>query len=278
MLYYASKISKNMRRREPEGYLICANVPIARSGTQEYYQDEIGQDGDDVVKVHRPEEEVFSEATIASFEGMPVTNDHPDDPEGVNVDNVQYLGKGHCQNVHRGEGKEKDLLIADLFIEDPQTIQEASFLWGYYTHLVTDAEFQRTIRDEKRIQAAWKRIKAIPELAIAGEGMPETWDSVKQLLPRSERYKEISTIEREYLDEHPTSGFLTEIVNLTSFPDWLAFLPKGAIVRKVGVLGNIPEKGESKYPFTAMTRTEYAAFVDRAVALAVETISRYLRC
>ena len=124
MLYYASKISTNMHRREPEGYLICANVPIARSGTQEYYQDEIGQDGDEIVKVYRPEEEVFSVETIASFEGMPVTNDHPDDPEGVNVDNVQFLGKGHCQNVHRGEGKERDLLIADLFIEDQQTIQE----------------------------------------------------------------------------------------------------------------------------------------------------------
>lgn len=124
MLYYASEISKNMHRREPEGYLICANVPIARSGTQDYYQDEIGQDGDEIVKVYRPEEEVFSKETISSFEGMPVTNDHPDDADGVTVDNIQYLGKGHAQNVHRGVGKESDLLIADLFIEDPQTIQE----------------------------------------------------------------------------------------------------------------------------------------------------------
>lgn len=202
-----------------------------------------------------------------------------------NVENEDWSGFTPPREMTHwmGTGR-KNAADCQRFVEEyllprnPQTIQEASFLWGYYTHLVTDAEFQRTIRDEKRIQAAWKRIKAFPELAIAGEGMPETWDSVKQLLPRSERYKEISTIEREYLDEHPTSGFLTEIVNLTSFPDWLAFLPKGAIVRKVGVLGNIPEKGESKYPFTAMTRTEYAAFVDRAVALAVETISRYLRC
>jgi len=124
VLYYADRISDNIHRREPEGYLICANVPIARSGTQEYYQDEIGQDGDEVVKVYRPEEEVFSQVTMASFEGMPVTNDHPDDAEGVTVDNVQYLGKGHCQNVRRGTGKERDLLIADLFIDDPQTIQD----------------------------------------------------------------------------------------------------------------------------------------------------------
>lgn len=124
MLYYANRISKNMSRREPEGYLICANVPIARSGTQEYQQDELGQSGNRLVTVYRPEEEVFSKETMSSFEGMPVTNDHPDTPNGVTVDNVMYLGKGHCQNVHRGEGKERDLLIADLVIKDKQTIQD----------------------------------------------------------------------------------------------------------------------------------------------------------
>ena len=88
MLYYASRISDNIRRREPEGYLICVNVPIARSGTQEYQQDEIGQAGQRLVTVYRPEDEVFSEATMSSFEGMPVTNDHPDTVDGVTIDNI----------------------------------------------------------------------------------------------------------------------------------------------------------------------------------------------
>ena len=124
MLYYADRISDNIRKREPEGYLICVNVPIARSGTQQYLQDEIGQRGEGYVTVYRPEEEVFSPATIASFEGMPVTNDHPDTDDGVTADNISFLQKGHCQNVRRGVGNEKDLLIADLLITDPQTIQD----------------------------------------------------------------------------------------------------------------------------------------------------------
>ena len=124
MLYYADRISDNIRRREPEGYLICVNVPIARSGTQRYLQDEIGQGhGEEMVTVYRPEEEVFSQATIASFEGLPVTNDHPDTEEGVTAENIQWLGKGHCQNVHRGTGAEKNMLVADLIITDPATIQ-----------------------------------------------------------------------------------------------------------------------------------------------------------
>ena len=113
-----------MSRREPEGYLICINVPIARSGTQQYQQDELGQDGDRMITVYRPEEEVFSTETMSSFEGMPVTNDHPSEENGVTIENIKSLGVGHAQNVHRGTGSEKDLLIADLIIQDENTIQE----------------------------------------------------------------------------------------------------------------------------------------------------------
>ena len=124
MLYYGTRISENICKREPEGYLICKDVPVARIGKQKYLGDEIGLSGRDADKefeVFRPEDEVFSEATIASFEGMPVTDDHPDDP--VNVDNIHLYQKGHVQNVHRGSGKESDMLIADLVITDPNTIQ-----------------------------------------------------------------------------------------------------------------------------------------------------------
>lgn len=159
-----------------------------------------------------------------------------------------------------------------LLPRSPKTLEEASFLWGYYTHLVTDAEFQRTLREEARVKAAWTRIKAIPELAARSEGMPETWDSVKLLIPKNVRLGEIDTIEREYLDDNPHTGYLTEIVGLTSFPDLLEFLPPGAIVRKVGVMAWIPEKQLGEHPFTAMTREEYSDYIDRAVALTVEAI------
>lgn len=125
MLYYADRISDNIRKREPEGYLICVNVPIARSGIQKYLNDELERSGDvnEEVDVLRPEEEVFSDATMASFEGMPVTNDHPNDSNGVTADNIRWLQKGHCQNVRRGTGSEKNMLIADLVITDPDTIK-----------------------------------------------------------------------------------------------------------------------------------------------------------
>lgn len=153
MMYFADRISDNIHKRDPEGYLICVNVPIARSGTQQYLQDEIGKNGDGAVTVYRPEEEVFSKATMASFEGMPVTNDHPDAEEGVTVDNVQYLQKGHCQNVRRGTGRDRDLLIADLVITDAATIQEIldgkreiSCGYNYELHEEDGKMVQRQIR------------------------------------------------------------------------------------------------------------------------------------
>ena len=123
MHYYGTRLSENISRREPEGYLLCLNVPVARTGTQEYLPEELGLSGGGsgrLVEVYRPEAEVFSPETIASFEGMPVTNDHP--PEGVDIGNIRALQKGHAHNVRRGAGEDADLLLADLIITDPVLI------------------------------------------------------------------------------------------------------------------------------------------------------------
>ena len=120
MHYYGTRLSENISRREPEGYLLCLNVPVARTGTQDYLPEELGLPSSSFISVYRPEDEVFSPETVASFEGMPVTNDHP--PDGVDVSNIRALQKGHAHNVRRGTGDESDLLLADLIITDPGLI------------------------------------------------------------------------------------------------------------------------------------------------------------
>ena len=42
MIYFGTRLSENISRREPEGYLICLNVLVARTGTQEYQPSELG--------------------------------------------------------------------------------------------------------------------------------------------------------------------------------------------------------------------------------------------
>lgn len=113
--YYGSRLSPN-QTETPEGFLVCLNVPIARTGVQTYLRSELGfeDDPNGLVDVIRTEAEVFSPATLASFEGKPATEDHP--PVEVNPDNITAYSMGHVQNVHRGTGEESDLLIADLYI------------------------------------------------------------------------------------------------------------------------------------------------------------------
>lgn len=154
-------------------------------------------------------------------------------------------------------------------------VQEESFLLGYYAHLITDAEFQRFIRDEKRVKASWNRIKQHHELREKATGMEENWDSIKVLISKQDRMKDIYSIEREYLDQHPNSGYMEEIIGLETFPDYIDYLPQGAIARKVKVMGYMPERTESKYPYIGMSREEYQSFLDRASELVIEAIRLY---
>ena len=126
-----------------------------------------------------------------------------------------------------------------------KSAEEYAFLLGYYSHLITDAAFQVMIRDEDRVREVWMRIKADEELSAAGTGMDETWDSVKRLIPKKDRISEIYAMEAEYLNNYPNSGYLTEIIPLKSFPDYIDYLPQGSIVRKICVMGYLPDLDKS---------------------------------
>ena len=112
--YYGSSISPHIDR-SPEGYLICRDVPINRTGVQDYLAGELGLDGDPerTVKVYRLPEDVFAPAALASFEGKDVTDNHP--PEMLTAENQSAYSKGHLEHVRRVG----DNTVADLFIKDP---------------------------------------------------------------------------------------------------------------------------------------------------------------
>lgn len=117
--YYGSQISPHLVDT-PEGYLICKDVPIARTGPQDYLARELMLDGDPdrVITVQRYPEDVFEDATLASLEGKPVTDGHP--PENVGPENYAAYTKGHVQNVRR----DGDYIVADLYINDANLANE----------------------------------------------------------------------------------------------------------------------------------------------------------
>lgn len=83
--------------------------------------------------------------------------------------------------------------------------------------------------------------------------------------------REIDQIETEYLSEHPDSGFIEEILLLKQFPDYLDYMPHGCIVRKIGIMAKIPENKTPCDRFVAISRTEYADFVERTIRLLIQT-------
>lgn len=108
--------------KTPEGFLVCHSVPICRTGMQEYMPQELGvkdRDGG-FLEVYREESEVFKPSAVASFEGKPVTDDHP--PVGVDASNYASYTKGTVQNVRRGSGEDRDKLICDLVVYDAALI------------------------------------------------------------------------------------------------------------------------------------------------------------
>lgn len=113
----------------PEGFLLCSNVPVARTGPMLYHGDELKNDkggyevrpsNDGYVRIIRDAEEVFRPETIASFAGKPVVISHPNSM--VTPDTYSQLAVGTMLNPRRGTGLQDDYMFADLLITSPVAI------------------------------------------------------------------------------------------------------------------------------------------------------------
>jgi hypothetical protein len=135
--YFVSKLSDNIGET-PEGFIICRDVCVARTGYQTYTVRDLPQESardlgidlsnlDASIDLYRPPEEVFSPATMASFEGKSLTNNHPPPQEFVGPDNVERYEYGHVQNVRKGEEPLESgdwPLVADLVIKREPLLSE----------------------------------------------------------------------------------------------------------------------------------------------------------
>ena len=211
--------------------------------------------------------------------GFCVGNIAPD----CNVENEDWTAFTPSREVtHWMQGQRKKASDCDAFYEEhiakrrPLSAEEYAFLMGYYAHLITDAAFQKMVRDENRVKAAWKRIKKNENLRERSAGMEETWDNAKKLIPKREWIGHIYSLEAEYLNAHPDSGYLTEILTLKEFPDYIDYLPEGAIVRKIGVMGYLPKINEELGEWIAISRKEYEAYIQETVQMILKQFSEVI--
>lgn len=104
-------------RRTVDGYLV-AEARCVRTGIQLYAGAEVGKPDMPVVRVYRPADEVFADASLQSFTHAPVTVDHPKDP--VTSENWKALAVGEVSTAAKRDG---DWVMLPLILKDAAAIQ-----------------------------------------------------------------------------------------------------------------------------------------------------------
>jgi hypothetical protein len=115
------------RKLTAEGFLE-ASAKIARSGIQEYYAgefmrdelpDSLQSDPNNVIRLLRPEHEVFDTRVLSAFAHRTVTDGHP--PEFVSSKNIKKYQVGFSKEKVRRDG---NAIGVDLVIQDQKMIRQ----------------------------------------------------------------------------------------------------------------------------------------------------------
>lgn len=224
------KLSEH-KYKTPEGYLICVDSVLARTGKQTYRRNEVFGDSDDdsEIEIDRPAKEVFSDATLASFENKPITVEHPD--EDVNAENYKDYAVGFVRDVHQGVDNGMDVIVGTLVITDAKTIEEiengehTDLSCGYDCDIIDEKNpVQRNIRGNHVALCAQGRAgnARIVDTAVKDMRLPPKWKKdiqrilharstftkrdidVSEIVNEIERYMKIDghplTLERERIN------------------------------------------------------------------------------
>jgi hypothetical protein len=196
----------------PEGFLVAKDVPLARVGVQQYHPSELqmldGMRRDRMIEVERTPDQVFDPASIASFQGKPVVDDHPFDMVGP--DNWQQHAIGHVVNVRRGDPPDDDVLLGDLVFTSRRGIElvrngKRSVSVGYDAHYEpTGPSTARQLRIRANHIALVDEGRCGPRCMI-GDAKP---DRRRQMM-RAKHTSDQETIRgqyRETLTEQATEG------------------------------------------------------------------------
>lgn len=119
-MFFADRLTLDKPRRTADGYM-AIHARAARTGVYQYLGREIDPEGknftaDQIVNVYRPPDEVFDKASLGSFIGKPITDDHP--AEGVDASNWRDLARGTIM----GAAKDGEYVGFDLAFLDADMI------------------------------------------------------------------------------------------------------------------------------------------------------------
>lgn len=114
-------LDRSAIRYRPSDGAAIAEVPVARTGIQDYAGWEVGRPDLARVSVYRPPETVFDDEYIASMAHRPITDDHP--PVSVDTGNWREYSRGHTgETVRKDEAS--GLVYVPMMISDQGLIDK----------------------------------------------------------------------------------------------------------------------------------------------------------
>ncbi len=149
--------------------------------------------------------------------------------------------------------------------------EQYSFLLGYYSHLITDFEHQKFLRNEKRVENMLLRISEDAEYSAIFCDYPKTYEGAKKAFGRL-RTDDIVYFEHSYLKINSDASYKRILCVTESFPDYLDFLPKGAIPRKIKVMAYQPPEEFDKPKLVFVTPDEYKNFIENITDIIIQKI------
>lgn len=114
---FTDAVAVSGTRKIDGGYLV-AEARSVRTGIQIYSGSELGVEDKEVVRVYRPEEEVFAQDSLQSFSHTPMTLDHPED--AVTAENWKELSVGEVSTAAKRDGEWVSL---PLILKDAKAIK-----------------------------------------------------------------------------------------------------------------------------------------------------------
>ena len=152
-------------RQTSDGYLV-GSLRCSRTGIQQYLGTELGLSDNRVINVYRPENEVFSRASLETYANKPISDGHP--PVMIDSENWATYGKG---DIGSDVVRDGEFVSVSYKIMDGDTIAKvkagkAEVSMGY----MAEIDFQDGVTpDGEPYQAIQKNIR-INHLAIVDRG------------------------------------------------------------------------------------------------------------
>lgn len=113
-------LDRSAIRKTKDGYAV-AEVPVARTGIQDYAGWEVGRPDMERVRVYRPPETVFDDAYIASMAHKPITDGHPSEP--VTAANWREYARGQTGDTIRKD-EANGLVYVPMMLSDQELIDK----------------------------------------------------------------------------------------------------------------------------------------------------------